>query len=408
MRPPARPATTASRTILTAAVVAVIGWAGVVAIGAQLGSTSTARLGFDFQLLLHAGRDVAAGRSPYSPDLIAGGAPTATELFYSYPPPIAQALAPVSWLPDLVALVLWDLLAAGGLLLVAELLRRRLAPERASVVVLAVMLAAAPLTPPFAVGLLFGNLDVFFPLLYGAMLLAVLDPAPRRAVAAGAALALASLKLHPASMGLWFLVRAIRHRAPGAWRAVLTAGVVGIVVVVASIVLGGIGPWQDYAAVVRAGTTAAIVDPRNAGPAAILAAALSGGDAMARVIHLGVGVAAVLITILAAWRPGDPLEGFAWATAASLCTLPVTWYHYPSALLPIAIASWLRAGGTPAASQVRWLLVAAMVVGAVAIAALPLLWAAIALVILAARRSRPVVAAATTAASPARPAPGVG
>jgi len=207
--------------------------------------------------------------------------------------------------------------------------------------------------------------------------------------------ALASLKLHPASMGLWFLVRAIRDRARGTWWVVLAAAVVGAVIVVTSVVVGGLGPWQEYAAVVRGGTAASIVDPRNAGPAAIMAAALGGGDAMARTIHLGVGVAAVLITIWAAWRRGDALEGFAWATAASLCTLPVTWYHYPSALLPVAIATWLRAGGTPAAGQVRWLLVAAMAVGAVAIAALPLLWAAIALVILAARRSQPVVATAT-------------
>jgi hypothetical protein len=387
--------------------VAVIGWAGVVAIGAQLGSTSTARLGFDFQLLLHAGRDVAAGRSPYSPDLIAGGAPTATELFYSYPPPIAQALAPVSWLPDLLALVVWDVLAIGGLLLVAELLRRRLAPERAPLVVLAVTSAVAPLTLPFAVGLLFGNLDVFFPLLYGTMLLSVLDPWPRRQMLAGVALVVASLKLHPASMGLWFVGRALRHRASGAWRLVVTAAVLGILVLVVSVAVGGLAVWQDYLAVVRGGTGATIVDPRNAGPAAVIAGAIGGDDALARSLHLAVVAVAIAVTLWAAWRRGDPLESFAWATAASLCTLPVTWYHYPSALLPVAIGAWLRAEGSTA-MQVRGLLIAAMVVAAVAIAALPLLWAAIALVILAARRSRSADATASAAASPARSVPAAG
>jgi hypothetical protein len=170
--------------------------------------------------------------------------------------------------------------------------------------------------------------------------------------------------------------------------------------------VGGVAPWQDYAAVVRSGTSATIVDPRNAGPAALVAGFLGGGDGLARTLHLGVGVVAVAVTLWAAWRRRDPLEGFAWATAASLCTLPVTWYHYPSALLPVAIAAWLRADRS--APTVRRLLVAAMAVGAVAIAALPLLWAAIALVILAARVSRPAVATATTAAEPARPVPAAG
>jgi hypothetical protein len=410
MRPPATPAryaTPASRTVLTAVVVAIIGWAGVVAIGAQLGSGSGAQLGFDFRLLIDAGREVAAGRSPYSPELIAGHAPTATELFYSYPPPIAQALAPLSWLPDLVALVLWDALAVAGLVLVAELLRRRLSPDRSAVGVAAITLAVAPLTLPYAVGLLFGNFDVFFPLLYGAMLLAVVDPTPRRQVLAGVGVVVASLKLHPASMGLWFLIRGLRDRASGSWRVVVSAMVAGLAVLAASVLLSGIGIWQDYLAVVRGGTGAVIVDPRNAGPAAIIAGTVGGGDALARTLHLAVGAAAVVVTMWAAWRRGDPVEGFAWATAASLCTLPVTWYHYPSAMLPVAIAAWLHADAATAPA-VRILLISALAVGAVAIAALPLLWAAIALVILAARRSRPVVDPASAGSASVRPVPAGG
>jgi len=34
----------------------------------------------------------------------------------------------------------------------------------------------------------------------------------------------------------------------------------------------------------------------------------------------------------------DPLESFGWAIVASLVVLPVTWYHYPVALMPIALA----------------------------------------------------------------------
>jgi hypothetical protein len=401
-----QPGPSSDRTLLTAAVVAAIAWIGIVAIGVQLASTSSAMLGFDFQLLLQAGRDVAAGRSPYDPSLLAGGAPTATELFYSYPPPVAQAFALVGWLPNRVALVLWDGLAVAGLLVVADQLRRQLAPDRPRRVFLAVCAAAAPLTLPFAVGLLFGNLDVFFPLLYGTMLLAVIDGSVRRRVLAGVALALASLKLHPASMGLWFIVRAITDRGSGAWRVVGVAIGVGVAIVVASLLVGGLRPWIDYAQVVRGGTAAAIVDARNAGFAALIASAIGAGDATARSIHVGVGLLAVAITIWAAWRRGDAIEGFAWATAASLGTLPVTWYHYPSALIPIAIAAWLRADQA-SLGRVRLSIVAAMVVGAVAIAALPLLWVAIGLVILAVRLSRPV-AARSGAVAPERPVPAAG
>ena len=77
---------------------------------------------------------------------------------------------------------------------------------------LGVTAAVAPLILPLAVGLLFGNYDVLFPLLYGAMLLAVVAPTRASTLAGGAALVVASLKIHPASMGLWFLVRAVRER----------------------------------------------------------------------------------------------------------------------------------------------------------------------------------------------------
>jgi Glycosyltransferase family 87 len=402
-----QPTTTSDRTVISAVVVGTIGWIGVAAIGLQLAAISSATLGFDLGLLLQAGRDVAAGRSPYAPSFVGGGAPTATDLFYSYPPPVAQAMTIVAGIPFPLALVLWGLGAVGGLLVVAELLRRRLAPERPSRVVLAVCAAAAPLTLPFAVGLLFGNLDVFFPLLYGTMLLAALAvlPGERRAhVLGGVALVVASLKLHPASMGIWFLVRAARDRARnGARTVVVTAIAVGLGVVAASVVFGGLGLWTDYAQVVRAGTNAAIVDPRNAGLAALIAGALGYGDAFARTVHLGVAAIALAVTIWAARRRGDLLEAFALATAASLCTLPVTWYHYPSAMIPVAIAAWLRADQR-SVGRVRWTIVAAMVVAAVAIAALALLWVAIGLVILAAWWSQPAASPVEAGAPPA-PAP---
>ncbi len=397
---------------MAAIVAGTIGWIGVIWIGLQLADRNAASLGFDLELLLRAGRDVAAGRSPYASDLVAGGAPLATSLFYSYPPPVAQAFSVLAGVPSRVMLIIWSLGAVAGFLAVTELFRRRLAPRRSRRSVLLVALAGVPLTLPFAVGLLFGNLDVWFPFLYGAMLLAAIAPTRSTAIGAGAALALASLKLHPASIGLWFLARAIRELGRGAGRyarlVVLSAIGFVLAIVALSVLVGGTAMWADYAQVVRAGAGASIVDPRNAGIAAQLAALIGGGDDLARSLHLVVGMAAVLVTVWAAWRRADPIESFAWAAAASLATLPVTWYHYPSAMIPVAVAAMLRASGENA-RRVGLLVTAAAVVAAVALVWLPLTWVAIALVIAAARASgrasaQPSVATPVPAAAPARAA----
>jgi hypothetical protein len=232
------------------------------------------------------------------------------------------------------------------------------------------------------------------------MLLAAVAPGRRTAIGGGVGLALAALKLHPASMGVWFVIRAVRDRRPEgrhAARIVIATAIAAVVaMVVVSLVLGGYPLWVEYAGVVRAGAGATIVDPRNAGLAAQLVGSVGGDDGLARSLHVVVGVLAVGLTAWAAWRRADPLESFAWATAASLATLPVTWYHYPSALLPIAAAALLRATGQDT-RRVALLVTLSGVVAAIAIVWLPLLWVAIALMVAAARSSAPHGAAASPA-----------
>lgn len=384
--PSMRRSPSARRVILAAAVVGAVAWVGVIAIAVQLGSSSPRALGFDLELLLQAGRDVAGGRSPYAPTLLEGAAPTATELFYSYTPPVAQAMSLVAAVPSDVMLVAWAIVAVGGLIAVSEALRRRLDAERDPLLVLTVVAASAPLILPFAVGLLFGNFDVFFPALYGAMLLASLGGRPATAAVGGVALVVASLKLHPLSMGLWLLILGVRDRLSGGLVVVATALASGLAIVVVSLVTGGVELWSDYVEVVRAGSGAVIVDQRNASLAAQLAIAVGGGDPLARPLHIVVALGALVLTIWAGWRRLDPVESFGWAAAASLSTLPVTWYHYPSALIPVGVAAWLRAG--PAQRRrVIGALVAADALAVMALVALPLLWPAIGLVIVAARWS---------------------
>ena len=166
-----------ARTRLTIAVLGVVGWAGLVYLGLRLFTTTPPTAAFDLELLLGAGRDVAAGGSPYDPTMLAGTAPIAERLFYSYPPVVAQLIALVAAVPSPVMFVAWVVAAVAGWAGVAAALSGRLAPAAAWTPG-EVAFAAVALTPllfPFAIGLLFGNLDVFFPLLYG---LLAPDPLP--------------------------------------------------------------------------------------------------------------------------------------------------------------------------------------------------------------------------------------
>jgi hypothetical protein len=383
------------RAIFTSILVGTIGWVGLLVIASQLASSATGNLGFDLELLLVAGREVAAGRSPYDPAILAGSGPVSTSLFYSYPPPVAQVMALVAAVPSPVMLGAWWVGSVAGWLVIAEVLRRAIAPQVRSRDLVLQIAATAPLILPLAVGLLFGNFDVWFPLLYGTMLLAAMRPAGGTTIAGGVALAVASLKLHPVSMGLWFLVRGFRERGDreisqrsGGFAVVAAAAVTGITIVAISVALGGTHLWYEYSLVVRSGSGAEIVDPRNAGPASIIASAVGLTEAAARMLHVVVALVVVLVTIVAAYRRPDPLESFAWAAAASLATLPVTWYHYPSAMAPIALAALLRAPPNRQ-RRLRLTILLAGLVAAVAIAFLPLLWLAVGLVIYAAFASRP-------------------
>jgi hypothetical protein len=88
-----------------------------------------------------------------------------------------------------------------------------------------------------------------------------------------------------------------------------------------------------------------------------------------------------------AWSRRDTVESLAWAAAASLVVLPVTWFHYPAVMIPFAVAAVLRARGSAVATQVSGLVAGALVLSVVAIAVLPLIWVAVALAIAAVRVS---------------------
>ena len=108
-------------------IVAAIGWTGVALLGAALYAQHPPRAGFDLALILEAGRRVAAGTSPY----LAGGVGQGTQvesLFYSYPPPVAQAASLLAGLPDALVLVVTGVVATAGFAAFVRAFARLAAP----------------------------------------------------------------------------------------------------------------------------------------------------------------------------------------------------------------------------------------------------------------------------------------
>jgi Glycosyltransferase family 87 len=371
-------------------VVGAIGWTAVIALAAQMLATQPPSAGFDLELLLGAGRRIGAGQSPYDPALVGGAVVQAESLFYSYPPPVAQLMRLLAPFPTGVVLVAWAAGATAAMAAVCVAIARRSGWSGRSTAVVLPVVAVAPFAFPFAIAVLFGNLDVWFPAVYGLLLLGVVRPVASSTLVAGVALAGASVaKLHPASLLLWFALRgATGRRIAG----VAIAGVLAIVGL--TIAVGGLDAWRDYIAVVMAGTHADLLDGRNVGPAVQLALLTGANESAVRVLQAVVSIGAVALTAWAALRRSDPVESLAWAAAASLVTLPVTWFHYPVALIPFGVAAVARATAAPAQvrQRTRLLVAAAVAVSVVAIGFAPLVWVAVALVLVAVRLSAPEAA----------------
>ncbi len=387
-----------------------VGWALVGFLGWQMFSARPRIAAFDLDLLVSAGRSIAAGGSPYDPAIVAGQAPHAVDLFYSYPPVVGQVLAPIAGLPlGLIALV-WSAVAVLLFASVAVRIAALVGAGERPRTVAAAAIAVAAATFPLLIAVLFGNLDAFFPWLFGLVLVGALSARPRDGLAGGAALAAGALtKLYPAGLGLWFLVRAARDRVDPARRrhwllpvggAILT----GLVVVGLSVLVFGFRPWQDYATVASTAARAELVDPRNGGPAAQLALWLGADSGLARLLHLPVLVAAVAAIVAAAWFRDDVVESLAIATTATLVLLPVSWIHYPAALLPFGAAAVLRAyagADRRVARRVAGFATGALVAAALSITWLPSLWLAVGLALAAVHASIPV--GAGLAVATARP-----
>ncbi len=260
-------------------------------------------------------------------------------------------------------------------------------------------LALAPFIYPFAIALLFGNVDAWYPLAYGAVLVSILGGSSRWRVGGGIALGLVTVaKLQPGALLLWLAIaglgmrgsgagagdggRSMAERWPAAWTSLVAAVATLAVVVGASLAVGGIGPWQDYVGVLRAGGGVDLVSPLNIGPASQLALLLGDPSLATRLAPVFAVAALAGIAIAARWaRP--PATSLAIAAVLSLVVLPITWFHYPVALVPFAVWAGVAAHGTERAALVGGLIAVALVVAGLAIAAPVILWLAVGLVVAA-------------------------
>ena len=321
-----------------------------------------------------AGKDVLAGRSPYpAPDpaqlLAAGNA-------YIPPPLLAVLSVPLSVLPFVPAIVVWNVVCTAALVLALGTLGVR--DWR--------VYGLALTSFPFVAGIVLGQPDA--PLALGVAVAWRYRSSWRGAAALGIVVA---LKLLAWPLLLWLVVTR-RFRQAGVATAVAIAATLG------SWSLIGFKGLAQYPRLLSADATAF-----QAGSRSVVAAALGLGTTphAARLLAFLVA-AAVAATI---WRLASDrdLGAFAAALAFGLLSSPILWMHYLVILFaPLAVA-YQRAGAAWLLTIAYWISptdLRAPVWKIVCVLALTL-----ALSALAARRPRPHAAPQPVGALPhARPA----
>ena len=293
------------------AIVAFIAIPGFVVLAAVAAGT----LGFDYLAYQQAGARVLAGERLYDPSIQQVGG---FGIFY-YPPPFVLAVVPFALIPPAAGTWLWLGLSVAMLVCAIAIL-----PVRANVRWLVLLLAG--LSWPVAYALKLGQVG---PLLL--LLFAVAWRSLDRPVAVGAAGAIGAIvKIQPGILLLWALITG-RVRAVAVGAAILI-----VAAVAATVILGGIGVWQDYVALLR-NVSDPITTPHNFTPgAAAYQAGVSAGIATAVQLASSALVGAALV--VAALRLRADASLLATVVASQLLS-PVLWDHYAMLLLlPVA---WL-------------------------------------------------------------------
>ena len=317
-------------------------------------SDPNGQFAFDFAAYHAAALDLAAGRSPYDPQMLAGPIPSQGEVLYKYPPLLAQVLTPLAALPLNAAAAIW-LVAQGLMILAGVWLAARAGGAAQSAETLAGVAVAAMFFLPCFDTLWKGNVS-------GVLALAVGVAIAGGAAGGFGAAAAALVKTTPVVL----LLPAIAA-GRGSW-----LGMAAWLPMVALSIVASPGAWHDFVRVLPNLVTGASVYATNVAPHSLVAFAWPAAPALVEAVRLaalGAGGAALLRAALLARRPGRWPAAVTLAVAALLLLPSATWYHYLAVVLPVAAFHWPRlpargrvgllAAGTAVSFGLVWLPLAA-------------------------------------------------
>ncbi|MDQ3937895.1 MAG: DUF2029 domain-containing protein, partial [Chloroflexota bacterium] len=316
--------------VVLAATLWLVGAVVLAALLVQQAADPAGQYAFDFQAYHAAAGEIAAGRSPYAPEMFSGPIPAQGAVLYKYPPVLAQLLVPLAGLSMLTSAAVW-LLLQGALILAGVWLAARAGGAPRSVETFLWCGVAATFFLPSFDTLWKGNVS-------GVQAFQVALMAGGAALAGGSLASAALLKTTPAVMFLPALA--------GGRRLVRGLLITGLSALAVSVLLSP-QAWLDFVRVVPNLVAGPAVFPTNVAPDSIVALAFPEAPVAAGIVRVSVillGLAAILLAVMLARRPGGWQAALTLALAASLILPSSIWYHYLAVLLPIAALAWSRAG----------------------------------------------------------------
>ncbi len=313
---------------------ALLWLAGTVVLGAVLvgqANDPAGQYAFDFQVYDAAAARLAAGDSPYGPQMFEGPVPAqgVYEGIFKYPPLFAQLLVPLTaldfWLSAGVWLAIQTALILAGVWLAA---RAGGAPRTFETVCWCG--AAATLFLPNFDTVWKGNVSGGLAFLVALSLAGGLRGGP--GVASAVLLKTTPVVMLPAALS-------------GGRRSLLGLAVMTPVVVLS--VLISPGAWFDFVRVLPNLVSGPAHFATNLSPDNLVSYALPALPLVAEIVRwlgVGLGVLAVIGSVMVARRPDGWPAAVVLGVGALLLLPSATWYHYLAVLLPLAAYAWPRAG----------------------------------------------------------------
>ncbi len=303
--------------------------------------TTQIQWGYDFSAYWAAGWQLLHGFSIYTTDQLRGPYAPQQQYLYLYPPPLAAAVSPISFLiPGDYRVAAWVWAGLGAVILVAgtwAVARSVGLFERiraASGLGPWILIVAVFCFPPVVGELVLGNVHI---LLFGLFAIAWLglrrgDRTGERW--AGIAIGIATIiKVFPALIVVWFVLTGRR-------RAAWWAAIGGLAAIMIALPLTGLESWLDFrAALFNLSAPSDTTD--TLAPTVWLAGYI--GFGLARLIVTGVALAILAFTA----RRLPTRRGFVVAVLLSVLIAPALYHHYLAILVLPFLLLLPEAGALP-------------------------------------------------------------